>query len=106
MRISEHYFYKEIVYFSIMEEVKQKSSHWDNYCTMNSSIDGFPFNEGFPTGGPFGNVDKVYELILRTGEKIDARVDYSTQYRSEGLRWQTFGRGSLERAVVAAWQEK
>lgn len=84
---------------------KQQSTHWSDYERNAGVIDGFPFNEGFPSGGPFGNVNKQYALVLRNGERASASVDYSTQYRTEGLRWRTSDGESLDKYVVAAWKE-
>lgn len=88
---------------------KQQSKNWEKYKDISSFVaEGFPFDEGFPKGGPFGNADKIYEIILRNGTKVDAQVDYSTQYRAEGLNWRclegTFS--SVDRFIVLAWKEK
>lgn len=89
-----------------MAEEKQQSQSWEKYRdNHDGQIRGFPFNEGFPTGGPFGNVRKWYELILETGQRVRAQVDFSTQYRAEGLQWRTEAGKTLDKHVVAAWKE-
>lgn len=67
--------------------------------------EGLPFDEGFPSGGPFGNSDVVYEIITLDGVRHTAQVDYTTQYRSEGLQWKT-KRETIGRQVVVAWKQK
>ena len=84
----------------------QQSANWPKYENHSGRInDGFPFNEYFPKGGPFGNVNKLYELILVGGKRVQAQVDYSTQYRAEGLQWLTQERQTIGQGVVAAWRE-
>jgi len=83
---------------------KQQSLGWETRSKEEGSLKGYPFNEGFPTGGPFGNFNKPYELILRDGSRSMAYVSYDTQYRAEGLQWKLLDKGRLlDRCVVAAW---
>ncbi len=92
-----------------MRMEKQQSPNWDKYKDISYFVlEGFPFNEGFPQGGPFGNADKVYEIILRNGNKVDAQVDYSTQYKAEGLTWKCLEGvfKYVDRHIVVAWREK
>lgn len=98
-------FYKlcPIIYFMTPE--KQYSHNWSKYQNNQGVIDGFPFEEGFPSGGVFANHTKVYELITRDGSRVQAKVDYSTQYRAEGIKWFTLDRETLDQSVVAAWRE-
>ena len=93
-----------------------KSPNWNKYdvtdlqkyCDNNGMINGYPFDEGFPDMA----VGVTYALILRNGERTYATVDFSTQYKSEGLQWKAqtstriYNKGnSIDRCVVAAWQE-
>ena len=87
------------------------SPHWNTlepFCSAGVEIPGFPFDEGFPDSGPH-NPAKLYELITRFGIRELAVVDYSTQYRSEGLRWQAAAisgsTASIGKQLVAAWRE-
>ena len=86
--------------------VKQQSPNWKKYENSYGFIkDGFPFNEGFPLGGPYENENKYYELIMRTGEKEHAQVDYSTQYRDQGLSWRTEDNTLIDKFDLAACKE-
>ncbi|MBI5073397.1 hypothetical protein HZA99_06285 [Candidatus Woesearchaeota archaeon] len=88
-----------------MTDEKQQSPNWQRYQDHIGTIEGFPFNESFPLGGPFGNADKSYELILRSGERVQAQVDYSAQYMTEGIRWETDEKKCIDKYVVGAWKE-
>ncbi|MEK6867498.1 MAG: hypothetical protein AABX98_01615 [Nanoarchaeota archaeon] len=88
-----------------METEKPQSPNWGRYKDNIGDIPGFPFNEGFPPGGPFGNGEKTYQILLRDGERVEARIDYSTQYRTEGIRWETNTGKCIDRFVVAGWKE-
>lgn len=86
----------------------EQSPHWDLFKASEGFIhEGYPFDEGFPGGAsPLGITE--YELIFRTGERLRASVDFSTQYRAEGLRWavkQHGRRRSLERWPIVAWRQ-
>ena len=90
----------------------EQSPNWDNISKLIETnfkpgidrIEGFPFDEGFPVKDPAA---KRYELILVSGERLIARVDYTKLFASEGLEWKRLGQGqkSYERHVVAAWKE-
>ena len=86
-----------------------QSPNWDKYKDYKGGvfmIQGFPFNEGWP---PEDSCDKIYEIILRDGVgliKHDARVDYSTQYRAEGLQWRTTRGEVFDKHCVVAWKQK
>ncbi|EKD94061.1 MAG: hypothetical protein ACD_28C00001G0011 [uncultured bacterium] len=85
---------------------RTQSPNWDRYQKGEKvNRDESPFREGFPPGGPFGNANVVYEIIVLGVGKIEARVDYSTQYMAEGLRWET-SQGSFDKYLVAAWRRK
>ncbi|MCA9351676.1 hypothetical protein KC929_02765 [Patescibacteria group bacterium] len=62
-------------------------------------VDGFPFQVGFPKlyGG------KKYNIITVSGELLNAIVDDSREFMSEGLEWKT-KQGNKTQAAVAAWQ--
>ena len=94
---------------------KQKSQNWDkysnNYKNPDVFVEDFPFKEGFPSGGPADNVDKVFELILTIGRKYEAKVYYSGKFKAEGWQMITptvqFPEGTtLDEKIVAAWREK
>ena len=87
------------------QDKRQESPNYQRYKDHKGPIDGYPFNEGFPTGGPFGNFNRFYELIIRTGERKQAEIDYSRQYYSEGRQWVTTDRITFDSCVVAAWRE-
>lgn len=89
----------------------QQSPNWPAFKDTTDFVEeGFPFNEDFPRSGPYSSAE--FELIFRSGERLTAQVDYSTQYRAEGLTWQVTGpRGSsllgrrLGSQVIVAWSE-
>ena len=90
------------------QQVLEQSPNWAILKDSEGFIEeGFPFNEGFPRGAsPEGTTE--YEIIFRTGERFRSIVDFSTQYRAEGLRWaikQPSQTRSLNQFVVAAWCE-
>jgi hypothetical protein len=89
-----------------MGKVLEQSINWDKYCESSRFIEeGFPFDEGFPKNcGPTD--DKIYQLIARTGERYLAEVDFSTQYRAEGLNWKRLDRGTnYDKGLIVAWRE-
>lgn len=83
----------------------QKSPNWDNRKNVTGFVrDGYPFNEGWPQCGP--SDDKLFTVITRDGTRHTAYVDFTTQYRAEGLQWRKLNRESICKEVVVAWQEK
>jgi hypothetical protein len=91
------------------QQCPSQSPNWDKYKDWPSGAfinEGFPFDEGWPSGGPYGNQDVMYEVITRDGVRHDAKVDYTTQYRSEGLQWRTNKGETLYKEVVVAWRRK
>ncbi len=64
---------------------------------IKHAIPGFPYDEGFPQA-----TDEQYVIVRHDGRRLDATVDLSTQYRSEGKQWQT-SEGIFAKHVVAAW---
>lgn len=91
-----------------IDHTKEKSPSWDTVSEIlktlkpGEKIPGALFNEGFPKITPLG---RKYKLILASGENIlDAEVDFSKEYMSEGLQWRT-PRGAFVRYNVAAWIE-
>ncbi len=89
-----------------MKGKKEESPNWNKFYNTEGSISGYPFREGFPSGGIFNTISKEYRLILRDGTRADATVDYSMQYLSEGIQWITVNDGIYSQDVVAAWKEK
>ena len=90
---------------------KPQSTNWNTLKDSTGFIEeGFPFREGFPATGPSDNTE--FALIFRNGERLRARVDFSTQYRAEGLRWEITAPPDSEligwrvgQQAVAAWSE-
>lgn len=79
-----------------------KSPNWDQFGHTTEFVrDGFPFHEGWPQRYP---LDAWFLLRLRDGRRVRAQVDYSTQYRDEGVRWRVEGSGHrLDQAIVVCW---
>jgi hypothetical protein len=93
--------------------IKQASQHWKQYQDYSGGFinEGFPFNEGFPKIA-YDIPNAHFELVLRTGERCTAIVDYLMQYRAEGLEWLTltatknFAKEThLGNQLVVAWRE-
>ena len=79
-----------------------KSPAYDKFASHDGSFieDGFPFQEGFPVSG------RACEILHRTGVWLPAKVDTSTQYTADGLRWSAgHGFGRVSEYVIAAWRE-
>lgn len=95
-----------------MNSKKQISPNWEKYKDSKGEIKGnFSFNEGFPKT-PYDINNARFELILRSGERCKAIVDYSRQYMSEGLEWLALTatevyniNNHIGRQVVVAWKE-
>ena len=92
---------------------KQESPRWIEFNNYSAGFieNGFPFNEGFPKT-PYDIEHARFELLLRSGERCQAIVDYSRQYRAEGLEWlaltstKIFEPGrNIGKQVVVAWKE-
>jgi hypothetical protein len=77
------------------------SPHWEERKAITWPFrSGFPYNEGFPAM----YVGQRYTLITADGQHhYGARVDPSTQYRAEGLRWLTADNISVSPGNVIAW---
>ena len=82
----------------------EQSPNWDKRSDLKlyrgRMIPGFPFNEGFP----YYKFD-TFEIILRDGTRLDARLDLSTQHRAEGMQWKS-RQGTHNKSVVACWRTK
>ena len=92
---------------SISEVQLQKSPNWDKYYNAICTIDeNLIYDEWFPEGGPYGNLNKVFEIISRTGEIIDATVDYSQQYMADGTQWKALRWRYYWKGDIIAWKEK
>ena len=89
-----------------MTQDKQQSPNWQIAKDMIGPIrGGFPYSEPWPKDWPGSS--KTYTLILCDGErKTGARVDYSTQYRAEGLSWQSSMGCTIGKQLVVAWCEE
>ncbi|NTV31458.1 NUDIX hydrolase [candidate division WWE3 bacterium] len=79
----------------------EASPRWPNFATTEYFVSGgFPFQEGWPIGYPR---EEEFIIRLRDGSFHRARVDFTTQYRDEGLRWRT-SRGQLvDKSIVVCW---
>jgi len=85
----------------------EQSRNWHLVSRQAGSFihDDWPFNEGWPRTGPQDGA--TYEILLRDGTLARARIDFSTQYRAEGLRWEVLegsGIRSPSSAIVFAWK--
>ena len=83
---------------------KQQSPNWKERSRTDRYIldlDGFPFNEGFPTD----YLEKRFTIITRNGERHIAFVDDSRQYAAEGKKWETINGETVDKHVVVAWKE-
>lgn len=81
---------------------KNKDKDIDEKLLKGSKIEGIPAYAGFPRmyGG------REYEIILRCGEILQARVDDSRELMSEGLEWGVKGDVNKESYFVVAWSFK
>lgn len=100
-----------------VKSVVEKSPNWDEFlikakCLLQRSqifgrplqghqIPGYPFRQDLPECDLFGE----YEIILPTGEILRATVDYSTQYRAEGINWRLMNGKFVDRYSVVAWRK-
>lgn len=89
---------------------KYQSPNWDKYQDLPKNTfveEGFPFHEGWPPErGPSGRLNDKYELISRNGTRYIGLVDYSCQYRAEGIEWRTLEGEVVDKGVVVAWKLK
>jgi len=110
---------------------KQSSTHWkllqatDSDFSLTEKVNKvfnddvyprcFPFNEGFPNTPWFG--DSIHFYIVVTSDdwknfvELEATIDDSRQYMSEGLEWKLKKpndryTGNIERGSVVAWYQK
>ena len=95
----------KIIGYNINKLYLPQNDDWDYYFDIvqkspNQRIAGFPFCVRFPERYS----GKKYQIILVSGEILEARVDDSREYMSEGLEWKT-KEGNKSQAVVAAWKE-
>ncbi|OGJ19855.1 hypothetical protein A3K73_03750 [Candidatus Pacearchaeota archaeon RBG_13_36_9] len=108
---------------------KQKSPNWELIQKTDENLplqervleaignirEKFPYSEPFPTQ-PYNTKDAKFSLVVPkigwTGvEEVEAVVDYSTQYRAEGLGWKIIRgtndtSGTIGRQTIIAWHEK
>ncbi len=83
----------------------KQSPSWHKYQDSEDFIEkGFPFNEGFPKTSPLSL--EPFNLILRNGVRVVGYVDFSTQYRSEGLSWMDEQGHYLSSYTVVGWQKQ
>jgi len=95
----------KIIGYNINKLHLSQSDKWDEFLEFtqekpNHRISGFPFSVIWPR--MYGN--KMYQIILVSGIILEAIVDDSREFMSEGLEWKT-KEGNKEKALVAAWKE-
>lgn len=83
----------------------EKSSLWDYFYSVaqkmpGQRLSGFPFNVPFPKM----YIGQKYEIILVSGEIVEATVDDAREFSSEGLQWKRVGGGNFADGVTAAWK--
>lgn len=81
-----------------------QSPNWKKFNKLikqnpGKTLDGFPFREKFPTL----YAGRRYKIILVSGIYLEAEVDDSQEFMSDGLAWKTVD-GNKEKGVVAAWK--
>lgn len=108
--IAKSTYYVIVTFMTDPERGLEKSPRWDELEDVQGRIEYDGIDQGFPNTGPYD--DTEYMVLNWFGERLRARVDFSTQYRAEGLRWRLnedsefFHRGStIGRHDVAAWRE-
>ena len=80
----------------------QQSKNWEQrnaIAFQGVRFQGFPFMEGLPK-----NRMGTYEIILADGERAQAMLDLSTQYRAEGIQWRTLDGRIFHPHVIACWR--
>ena len=95
----------KIIGYNINKLYLPQSDDWDKYLKLiqdkpGERITGFPFSVRWPKmyGG------KKYQIILVSGFLLDAKVDDSREFMSEGLEWGT-KEGNKSQSVVVAWKQ-
>lgn len=96
---------EKVIGYNINKLHLQQSSDWDKHFKYVNEypgyrIVGFPFSAGFPR--MYAGVK--YSIILVNGEILEAMVDDSREFMSEGLEWKT-REGNKSSSAVAAWKE-
>lgn len=81
-----------------------QSDNWDHFNGLvqekpGQRLTGFPFREKFPSV----YLGQKYQIILVSGDILEARVDDSREFMSEGLEWKT-KEGNKSQSLVAAWR--
>lgn len=95
----------KIIGYNIDKIYLSQSDNWNHYFDFiqknpNQDIAGFPFSVRWPkiyTG-------KKYQIITFWGQILEATVDDSREFMSEGLEWKT-KEGNKEKQMVVAWKE-
>ena len=84
----------------------EKSPNWDKAINAyerllpGTMMPGFPFMEGYPT-----DLHKSCFIVTRDLRLQIARVDFSDQYRAEGLAWRDRDGYRIESHIVAGWMQ-
>jgi len=101
--------------FKIFTEFQ--SQHWSECYDFVKKSKGTSINESLLKGKKMENIPatirfprmyigRKYEIILSWGEILEARVDDSREFMSEGLEWKTKGNVNKESYLVVAWSFK
>jgi len=101
--------------FKIFTEFQ--SQHWSECYDFVKKNKGADINEKLLKGKKMENIPaamrfprmyigREYEIILSWGEILEARVDDSREFMSEGLEWKTKGNVNKESYFVSAWSFK
>lgn len=95
----------KVIGYNINKLRLQQSDDWDKYFDYVNMypgyrVVGFPFSAKFPK--LYSGVK--YWIILVNGEVMEAMVDDSREFMSEGLEWKT-KEGNKSSSLVAAWKE-
>jgi hypothetical protein len=95
----------KIIGYNIDKIYLPQSDNWDDYFEfiqkhLNQYIAGFPFSVRWPKM----YAGKKYQIITFRGQILEATVDDSREFASEGLEWKT-REGNKEKQVIVAWKQ-
>jgi len=95
----------KIIGYNIDKIYLPQSDNWDDYSDFfhknpNQQVAGFPFSVRWPKM----YAGKKYQIITFWGTILEAVVDDSREFMSEGWEWKT-KEGNKEGQVVVAWKE-
>ncbi|MDD3711762.1 MAG: hypothetical protein PHP37_04135 [Patescibacteria group bacterium] len=104
-RVQEVKIEGKIIGYNIDKIYLPQSDNWDDYSDFfhknpNKQVAGFPFSVRWPNM----YAGKKYQIMTFWGTILEAVVDDSREFMSEGLEWKT-KEGNKERQFVVAWKE-